>query len=100
MTSQLEKEGTMFITLGAYLKQLESEEGRKPAPQRREVPTIKTLAEVVGVHYVTLTNISNDKVGLLNLEVARKVLDELWHRGFHPQLTDFLKYIPPEINHG
>lgn len=93
-------EGSLFITFSAYLDELKAQEKQKPPGQRRDVPTIKDLAQAVGVHQVTLTNIASDNIDRLSLKVARAVLDEMWHRGFRPQLTDFMRYIPPEINHG
>lgn len=96
MTATLRKEGSLYITFGAYLKQLDATEGQKPVDQRRAIPSLKELADVVGVHQVTMTNIANGKVDRLNLETVRLVLDEMWRRGFHPQLTDFIKYNPPE----
>lgn len=92
-----EAEGNLFITFSAYLDELKAVEKQKPAHLRQEVPTIKDLAEAIGVHQVTLTNIANDKIDRLSLKVARNVLDAMWKRGFRPQLTDFMKYIPPEI---
>lgn len=96
MTQQTNREGNLYITFGAYLSELRAQEKQKPPGQRREVPTSQEVADAAGVHLVTMTNIANGKIQQLNLETARKALDYLWHRGFHPQLTDFLKYIPPE----
>lgn len=86
----------MYVTLGAYLDELKGKEGQKPVEKRQPVPTIAELADVAGVHYVTLNNISNDRVDRLNLNTTQKVLDELWRRGFHPQVSDIIKYDPPE----
>ena len=96
MTSKPLNEGSMYIVFGSYLKQLEADEGQKPLAQRRNVPTIKDLAEVAGVHQVTLTNIVNGKIDRLTIEVARKVLDHMWRLGFQPKETDFIRYVPPE----
>lgn len=97
MTEHKKPEGTMYIVFAAYLEGLKSQERQKPPNDRREVPTLAELARVVDLHEVTFTNTANGKIKLLNLEVTRKALDELWRRGFNPQLTDFLKYIPPEL---
>jgi len=47
----------MYITLKSYLGYLEARERSKPAGGRRAVPTIDELAEELGIHRVTLSNI-------------------------------------------
>lgn len=93
--SDTQKEGRVHITFNSYLKRLQADESDKPEPLRRDVPTVKELADVAGVHEVTLHNIVNSKVTRLNLETMQVVLDEMWRRGFEPQLTDFIRYEPP-----
>lgn len=96
MTTYIQQEGNLYITFAGYLEELRAQERQKPPGQRREVPTLADLAPIVDLHPVTFTNVANGKIKLLNLEVARRALDELWRRGFRPQLTDFLKYVPPD----
>lgn len=90
------REGSLYITFAAYLDTLRANEKQKPESARTEIPTITDLADAVGVHNVTLTNIANGRIDRLTLETARKVLDEMWRRGFRPQITDFIRYVPPE----
>jgi len=88
--------GRVHISFKSYLTGLQSAEELKPVEQRREVPTVKDLAQVAGVHEVTLHNIVNGKVKQLNLETMQKVLDEMWRYGFEPRITDFIRYEPPK----
>lgn len=97
MTNEPTQEGSLFITFGAYLDNLKAQEKLKPPAQRQPVPTIKELAEVVGVHQVTLTNIVTGNIDRLSIDVARRVMDEMWRRGFKVEITDFIKYVPPEV---
>lgn len=90
------KGGRLHISFKSYLTGLQSQEELKPEAQRRHVPTVKELAEVAQVHEVTLHNIVNGKVTRLNMETVQTVLDEMWRRGFEPQLSDFIRYEPPE----
>ncbi len=94
--------GEMYITFNSYLDALKAEEGSKPPAQRRAVPTIRDLAKSirehndVKLHEVTLNNLINGNVKLFNMETTRLLLDEMWRRGFKPEITDFIKYVPPE----
>ena len=96
MENKPPQEGSMFVTFGAYLDNLKTQEKLKPPTQRQPVPTLKDLAEAVGVHQVTLTNIATGHIERLSLDVARRVMDEMWRLGFKPEITDFIKYVPPE----
>jgi len=97
-----QKGGTLYITFNPYLDRLRSEEGQKPPQDRRNVPTIRELARSirerhgVTLHEVTLNNIINGNGPLLNKETVRMLLDEMWHLGFKPELSDFIKYVPPQ----
>lgn len=90
------KGGRLYISFKSYLSALQSQEELKQPEHRRHVPTVKELAEIAEVHEVTLHNIVNGKVTRLNMETVQVVLDEMWRRGFEPQLTDFIRYDPPE----
>jgi pentatricopeptide repeat protein len=98
MSIEHKQEGSLYITFGAYLDGLKVAEKQKPPEQRKPIPTIKELADVVGVHQVTLTNIVTGHIDRLSIDTARKVMDEMWRRGFRPEITDFIKYVPPEVN--
>lgn len=89
------KEGALFITFGAYLDSLKAQQGQLPPADRRHVPTIRELARAIGIHEVTLTNISNGRIKQLDLQKARMILDEMRRRGFDTEVTDFIKYVPP-----
>lgn len=92
-----ERMGQVYFVFNGYLDRLRSDEALKPPSQRSEIPTVKNLADAIGVHEVTLHNIVNGKVTRLNVETMAAVLDEMWKRGFTPQLSDFLRYVPPSI---
>ncbi len=91
-----EKEGALFITFGAYLDSLKAQQGLLPPTERQHVPTIRELARSIGIHEVTLTNISNGRIKQLDLQKTRLILDEMRRRGFDTEVTDFIKYIPPD----
>lgn len=90
-----EKESALFITFGAYLDSLKAQQGQLPPSERQHVPTIRELARSIGIHEVTLTNISNGRIKQLDLQKTRLILDEMRRRGFDTELTDFIKYVPP-----
>lgn len=90
-----EREGDLFITFGAYLGSLKAQQGLLPPAERQHVPTIRELARSIGIHEVTLTNISNGRIKQLDLQKTRLILDEMRRRGFATELTDFIKYVPP-----
>ena len=90
-----EEEGALFITFGAYLDSLKAQQGLLPPADRRHVPTIRELARSIGIHEVTLTNISNGRIKQLDLQKTRLILDEMRRRGFDMRLDDFIKYVPP-----
>lgn len=90
-----EREGDLFITFGAYLDSLKAQQGLLPPAERQHVPTIRELARSIGIHEVTLTNISNGRIKQLDLQKTRLILDEMRRRGFATELSDFIKYIPP-----
>jgi len=91
-----ERNGQVYFVFNGYLDRLRSDEAVKPPAQRREIPTIKDLAEAIAVHEITLHNIVNGKVTRLNIDTMAAVLDEMWRRGFSPKLDDFIRYVPPE----
>lgn len=92
-----ERKGSLYITFNSYLDRLRAEQGQLPPQRRKTIPTIRELAADIGVHEVTLTNIVNGNLKLLNLEMSRKLLDAMWRRGFSPQTIDLVKYDPPEL---
>lgn len=90
------EQGRMYVTFAAYLNQLKANELQKPPEQRKEVPTLTELAQAAGRHEINFSNMVNGKTKALNLEVAQLALDELWRRGFEPQITDIIRYSPPK----
>ncbi len=90
------EETRMYITFDAYLNQLRATELAKPPHQRKEVPTLAELADASGRHKVNFANFVKGKTKAINLEVAQMALDELWRRGFEPQITDIIRYVPPK----
>lgn len=82
----------MFIVLKDYLTQLTTLESRTPREKQRDVPTISELADSIGVHRVTLSNIANNKTTSLNLGLAGKIIEEMNRRGFPMTETDLIVY--------
>jgi hypothetical protein len=90
--------GYLSIRLKTYLSELCDIERSKPEHQRREVPNLTQLARIAGVHKVTMSRLARGKVTCINLDVACKIFDDLYIRGFQPRFNDFFIYIPPEMD--
>lgn len=84
----------MNVVFGAYLKELEAAEKAKPLGQRRYVPSIEELAEVVSLHPVTLRNIANGNIKKLDLQTAGKLMTTMRQLGFSILETDVIRYVP------
>src|SRR5688572_248125 len=84
--------GTMFIVFKSYLNRLEAIEKSKPEPQRRRVPSMEELAQRIGVHPVTLSNIANSNIKQLNLETGGRIIHTMRSYGFQMELSDLLEY--------
>lgn len=84
----------MYITLKEYLARIETLEQSKPQSQRREVPTIVALAESIGIHPITLSNIANNRVTRFNLDTGAAIIDEMRRRGFPMEGSDLITYRP------
>lgn len=83
------KESKVYVSLGSYLANLE-------AQGRMNVPTIRSLAKSIDLHEVTLHNIAKGRSKQLNLETAQRILDEMNRRGFKMDISDLVRYEPPE----
>lgn len=102
-SGEQEQEGKrMFVALSSYLDCLRQQEEIKPFAERRQVPGISDLAAAIRsrhpdskLHNVTLYNFANGHVKLVNLETAQMIMDELWHMGFKPDISDLIRYQPP-----
>src|SRR4051794_3822179 len=88
--------GSMYITLKSYLGHLEALERSKPVGGRRAVPTIGELAEELGIHRVTLSNIINGNIQQLDLKTGGRIITAMRRRGFEMDVTDMIAYRPPE----
>ena len=95
-TEQQAGEMVIRVVLNEYLKQLNGIEAGKLPSQRRYVPTLTELAKMTGVHRVTLTNLANNKIKLINLATLSAVLTELRRHGFDTTLPDLLTAYPVE----
>ena len=82
----------MVVVFGAYLRHLKASENSKPADKRRAVPTMKELAEELGIHQMTLSDIANSRVELLNLTIAARLIAAMRRRGFPMKIGDLLEY--------
>ena len=84
----------MYITLKAFLQKLEDLERSKPESERREIPSIVALAEAIGVHPVTLSNIANNNIVRFNLKTGAAIIDEMRRRGLLMESSDLISYRP------
>ncbi len=84
----------MNVVFGEYLKALEADEKTKPLNQRRYVPSIEELAEVVKLHPVTLRNIANGNIKKLDLGTAGMLITTMRQLGFSTSETDVIRYKP------
>lgn len=94
IAEQRDTEGEMVVNLKSYLHQLAADELRKPESQRRPVPTLKELARAVGIHEITMVNLANNNIKLLNLETAARIITEMRRRGFDMRECDLVLYRP------
>ena len=86
----------MYITLKAYLENVDTYERSRSEGQRRHVPSLRELARDVGIHEVTMNNIANNNIQQLNLSTGAKIITALRRRGFKMDVNDMLAYRPPE----
>lgn len=86
----------MYITLKSYLGHLEALERSKSQASRREIPTIGELAEELGIHRVTLSNIINGNIQQLDLKTGGRIITAMRRRGFEMDVSDVIAYRPPE----
>lgn len=84
----------MNVVFGEYLKGLEAAEKAKPLGQRRYVPSIEELAEVVELHPVTLRNIANGNIKKLDLLTAGKLITTMRRLGFAISEINVVRYEP------
>lgn len=88
--------GVMYVALGDYLQKQKTLESTKPKAERRKVPSVAALARALDVDSLTLRNIINNKVKLLNLDTGAALIAELRRQGFDVDVGDLLAYRPPE----
>lgn len=84
----------MYIRLKSYLDELAAAEEAKPEAQRRQVPTMKEIAEAVDYNPVSMSRLATGKIRSLNLELASKIIDEVRRWGFPMETTDLVVYRP------
>lgn len=82
----------MYITLKEYLNELAAFERRRPQEERRHIPTLEELAEVAGIHPVTLSRIVNNQTRRLSLEVPEAIIGYMRGLGYDMGTTDFIEY--------
>lgn len=82
----------MFIIFRSYINRIEAIEKSKPETQRRRVPTMEELAQRIGVHPVTLSNIANSNIKQLNLETGGRIIHAMRSYGFSMEIGDLLEY--------
>lgn len=86
------KEGKILVRIKPLLDRLRGEEGYKPLPEKRKVPTIQELAKAANISSAAMSNIVNNKVKQVNIEVLSKTICLLKHRGFDVELTDVIEF--------
>lgn len=84
----------MHIVLKSYLERLKEEERAKPPHQRRRVPSIRELAEDIGVHETNLSRLVNGKVTDLRLPTVAKIIATMRQYGFPMDVSDLLVFTP------
>jgi DNA-binding Xre family transcriptional regulator len=82
----------VLVNLKSYLTDLERDENIKSQEQRREIPTLAELADIVGMHRISFYRIANNQVKKLDLKTADKIISEMRRRGFSMQISDLLVY--------
>lgn len=90
--SSVEKDqgGYMVITLKDYLSRLERQATRQENSPK--VPSLEELSNKVGIHPVTMSNIANNNIKLLNLATAGRIMYALRSYGFPTEIGDWLAY--------
>lgn len=86
------QEGVLYVKLGPYLETLENEERLRPEAMRREVPTMKELAQAAGITPVSLSRLVRGKIKSLNFDTGAAIIAELRRRGFDTDVDDILAY--------
>lgn len=87
----------MLVIFRSYLNRLDAIEKSKPETQRRRLPSMEDLAREVGVHPVTLSNISNNNIKQLNLETGGRIIHAMRKHGFAMDISDLLEYREGEV---
>jgi len=82
----------MIVKLKSYLAKLEDEQRFKVHGPRLDVPTIKDLAEEVGISRVQMQRIVSGNIDSLKLKVGGEVIRVLRDRGFQTDVCDILEY--------
>jgi len=90
-----ESEGFVYVQLDAYLRRLRAIERQKPEENRRLVPAMTELADVIGISRITLWRLAQGRTKSFNLEIASAIMREMWKRGFQTEIGDLLKFEPP-----
>jgi DNA-binding Xre family transcriptional regulator len=98
MEEQDQREGIMYIRIGAYLDDLRNIQHALPADQRREVPTMTELAREIGISKTNFSKIARGHVNSLNLDLGRKLIRALRRRGFDTKVQDIVTYVEIDPN--
>lgn len=81
------------VVLKEYLQRLRAIETIKPkGEKKKEVPTMDGLADLAGLHRVSLNRIANNHGKALNFETANVVIKAMRDLGFDMQTSDFIAY--------
>lgn len=75
------------VTLNSHLSHL-----REVSPGA-DVPSIKQLAESIGVSTTALSRIANNHVTCINRQTIAAVIHDLRRRGFDTQVADVVRFV-------
>lgn len=83
----------MKVVLKEYLERLHAIEVMKAKGEpRKHVPNLTELAELSGLHKVTVNRIANNHSKALKFESAKSIIKAMRGLGFNMTVSDFLEY--------
>ncbi|MCB0163778.1 MAG: helix-turn-helix domain-containing protein [Anaerolineae bacterium] len=82
----------MIVTFKQYLNKLEAEESVLPKEQRRDIPSITSLADEVGISRVQLQRLVSNETEGIKFELGGNIIKAMRKRGFEMNVSDLLEY--------
>lgn len=84
----------LYVTLSECLNKLRAQEGEKEYHERRQVPSLTEIADSIGMHRVTITNLANNNISNVSRKTMAAVVNELRRRGFVVNAGDVFTFFP------